>query len=62
MAVMVLSPNVVKGASGGGLSSAPVSSQAACTALSAEENLGTGHFFGKNWTVFATRLARMVGT
>ena len=62
MAVMVLSPNVAKGAAGEGLSSALVSSRAAHAALSAEESLGTGQFFGKNWTVPVTRLARVAGT
>ena len=54
MAVMVSSPNVAKGAAGAGLSSALVSSWAARAELSVEESLGTGQFFGENWTVFAT--------
>ena len=62
MAVMVLSPKVAKGAERAGLSSALVSSQAARAALSAEESLGTGQLFGKNWTVLATCSARVVGT
>ena len=62
MAVMVSSPNVAKGAVGEVLSSALVSSQAACADLLAEESLLTGQFFGKNWTVLATRSERVVGT
>ena len=62
MAIMFLSPNVAKGEAGAGLSSASASSRASHTALSVEESLGTGQFFGKNWTVFATRSARVVGT
>ena len=59
---MVSSPNVAKGAAGAGLSSALVSSRAAQSVLLAEESLGTGKFFRKNWTVSATRLARVFGT
>ena len=62
MEVMVSSPNVAKEEAGAGLSSASASSRASHTALSAEESLGTGQFFGKNWTVFAMRSARVVGT
>ena len=51
-----------KGAAGAGFSSALVSSWADRAALSAEESFGTGQFFGKNWTILATRLARMNGT
>ena len=62
MAVIVSSPYVAKGVAGAGFSSALVSSWAARAALSAEESLGTGQFFRKNWTVLATRSARVVGT
>ena len=62
MTVLVLSPNVTKEAAGAGLSSASISSWAARSVLSVEESLGKGQFFGNNWTVFATRSARVVGT
>ena len=62
MAIMVLSPKVVKGAAGSGLSSTSVSSWAARAVFSAEESLGTGQLFGNNWTVLVTCSARMVGT
>ena len=62
MAVMVLPPKVAKGAAGAGLSSTSVISRAARAELLTEESLGKGQLFGKNWTVLATRSARVVGT
>ena len=61
MVVMVSSTKVAKGAAGAGLGSNLVSFRAARAALLAEESLVTGQLFGKNWTVLATRSARLVG-
>ena len=54
-------PIVVKDVVGAGCSRAWVKSQADCTVALLEDVFGTGHWYGKNWTVLNVRSARVFG-
>ena len=62
MACCWASPNWENGAAGAGLVKASVRACAAMMAALTEDVLGTGHWWGKNCTVLAVRLALVLGT